>query len=90
MTVTAASHLEPVFEPVIEKAGFKLGRLRIMGGITMMVESSYGSQGLGGENPTYVATISTIVLVALIAAIAWQVWRLVQRNDADAGAAATH
>ena len=28
----AASHLEPVFEPVIEKAGFKLVRLRVMGG----------------------------------------------------------
>ncbi len=61
--------------------------LRIMGGITMSVESSFGSQGLSGENPTYVATISTIALVALIALIAWQVWRLVQRNDEQADAA---
>ena len=27
-----ASHLEPIFEPVIEQAGFRLVRLRIMGG----------------------------------------------------------
>ena len=27
MVVAAASHLEPVFEPVIEKAGFKLVRM---------------------------------------------------------------
>src|SRR6478735_1643089 len=38
MVVTAASHLEPVFEPVIEKAGFRLVRLRIMGGATKTLQ----------------------------------------------------
>lgn len=61
--------------------------LRIMAGANLAVESSYGSQGLSGENPQYVATISTIVLVALIALIAWQVWRMVQRNTAATDAA---
>jgi hypothetical protein len=61
--------------------------LRIMAGATLAVESSFGSQGLAGENPQYVATISTIVLVALIALIAWQVWRMVQRNTAATDAA---
>ena len=32
MAIATAQHLEPIFEPVIEKAGFKLVRLRIMGG----------------------------------------------------------
>ena len=32
MVVAAAVHLEPIFEPVIEKAGFKLVRLRMIGG----------------------------------------------------------
>jgi hypothetical protein len=61
--------------------------LRIMAGATLAVESSFGSQGLAGDNPQYVATISTIVLVALIALIAWQVWRMVQRNTAATDAA---
>jgi uncharacterized membrane protein len=61
--------------------------LRIMAGAALAVESSFGSQGLAGENPQYVATISTIVLVALIALIAWQVWRMVQRNTAATDAA---
>jgi ribosome maturation factor RimP len=52
MTVTAASHLEPVFEPVIEKAGFRLVRLRIMGGATktlqVMAERPDGSMDVEG------------------------------------------
>ena len=49
---TAASHLEPVFEPVIEKAGFKLVRLRIMGGqsktLQIMAERPDGSMDVEG------------------------------------------
>jgi ribosome maturation factor RimP len=48
----AASHLEPVFEPVIEKAGFKLVRLRIMGGasktLQIMAERPDGSMDVEG------------------------------------------
>jgi ribosome maturation factor RimP len=44
---TAASHLEPIFEPVIEQAGFRLVRLRIMGGasktLQIMAERPDGS-----------------------------------------------
>ena len=32
LAVSAATDLDPIFEPVIEKAGFKLVRLRMMGG----------------------------------------------------------
>lgn len=47
LAVTSVSHLEPVFEPVIEKAGFKLVRLRILGGthkiLQVMAERPDGS-----------------------------------------------
>jgi ribosome maturation factor RimP len=50
--ITAAQHLEPVFEPVIEKAGFRLVRLRIMGGasrtLQVMAERSDGSMDVEG------------------------------------------
>ena len=49
---TAAAHLEPVFEPVIEKAGFRLVRLRIMGGaaktLQIMAERPDGSMDVEG------------------------------------------
>ena len=49
---TAASHLEPVFEPVIEKAGFQLVRLRVMGGehktLQIMAERADGSMDVEG------------------------------------------
>jgi ribosome maturation factor RimP len=49
---TAASHLEPIFEPVIEQAGFKLVRLRIMGGaaktLQIMAERPDGSMDVEG------------------------------------------
>lgn len=52
LTVTAATHLEPVFEPVIEKAGFKLVRLRLMGGaaktLQVMAERPDGSMDVEG------------------------------------------
>jgi ribosome maturation factor RimP len=52
MTVAAASHLEPIFEPVIEKAGFKLVRLRMMGGtaktLQVMAERPDGSMDVEG------------------------------------------
>ena len=48
----AASHLEPVFEPIIEKAGFRLVRLRIMGGaaktLQIMAERPDGSMDVEG------------------------------------------
>ena len=52
MTLVSASHLEPVFEPVIEKAGFKLVRLRVMGGasktLQVMAERPDGSMDVEG------------------------------------------
>ena len=48
----AASHLEPIFEPVIEQAGFRLVRLRIMGGaaktLQIMAERADGSMDVQG------------------------------------------
>lgn len=52
MVIASASHLEPVFEPVIEKAGFRLVRLRIMGGanktLQVMAERPDGSMDVEG------------------------------------------
>jgi ribosome maturation factor RimP len=52
LVVAAASHLEPVFEPVIEKAGFRLVRLRMMGGasktLQVMAERPDGSMDVEG------------------------------------------
>jgi ribosome maturation factor RimP len=52
LVVTAATHLEPVFEPVIEQAGFKLVRLRLMGGasrtLQVMAERPDGSMDVEG------------------------------------------
>jgi ribosome maturation factor RimP len=48
----AAAHLDPVFEPVIEKAGFRLVRLRMMGGaaktLQIMAERPDGSMDVEG------------------------------------------
>ena len=52
MTVTAVTRLEPIFEPVIEMAGFKLVRLRMMGGaqqtLQVMAERPDGSMDVEG------------------------------------------
>ena len=52
LNTVSASHLEPVFEPVIEKAGFRLVRLRIMGGarktLQVMAERPDGSMDVEG------------------------------------------
>ncbi|HVV28180.1 MAG TPA: ribosome maturation factor RimP [Rhizomicrobium sp.] len=52
MAIQAAQHLEEVFEPVIEKAGFRLVRLRIMGGanrtLQVMAERPDGSMDVEG------------------------------------------
>lgn len=50
--LTQASHLEPLFEPVIEQAGFRLVRLRITGGkhktLQIMAERQDGSMDVEG------------------------------------------
>jgi ribosome maturation factor RimP len=52
MTVTAVTRLEPIFEPVIEQAGFRLVRLRMMGGasqtLQVMVERPDGTMDVEG------------------------------------------
>ena len=52
MTVTAVARLEPIFEPVIENAGFKLVRLRLVGGaaqtLQVMAERPDGSMDVEG------------------------------------------
>jgi ribosome maturation factor RimP len=52
LAIASAEHLEPVFEPVIEKAGFRLVRLRIMGGasrtLQVMAERPDGSMDVEG------------------------------------------
>ena len=52
MAVSAATNLDPIFEPVIEKAGFKLVRLRMMGGsartLQVMAERPDGSMDVEG------------------------------------------
>jgi len=52
LAIATAAHLEPVFEPVIEKAGFRLVRLRMMGGasrvLQVMAERPDGSMDVEG------------------------------------------
>ena len=52
MAVTAVTSLEPIFEPVIEKAGFNLVRLRMMGGasrtLQVMAERPDGTMDVEG------------------------------------------
>jgi ribosome maturation factor RimP len=52
LTVTAVARLEPIFEPVIENAGFKLVRIRMMGGaqqtLQVMAERPDGSMDVAG------------------------------------------
>ena len=52
MAVTAVASLEPIFEPVIEKAGFNLVRLRMMGGasrtLQVMAERPDGTMDVEG------------------------------------------
>jgi ribosome maturation factor RimP len=52
LAVSAATNLDPIFEPVIEKAGFKLVRLRMMGGsartLQVMAERPDGSMDVEG------------------------------------------
>jgi len=52
LVVTAVARLEPIFEPVIEQAGFKLVRLRMMGGaqqtLQVMAERPDGSMDVEG------------------------------------------
>ena len=59
--VVATTELEPVFEPVIEQAGFKLVRLRMMGGssrtLQVMAERPDGSMDVEG-----CATLSHVLL----------------------------
>jgi ribosome maturation factor RimP len=50
--ISAARHLEPIFEPVIEQAGFRMVRLRLMGGhaktLQIMAERPDGSMDVEG------------------------------------------
>ena len=52
MAVTAATQLDPIFEPVIEKAGFRLVRVRMMGGsdrtLQVMAERPDGTMDVEG------------------------------------------
>ena len=52
MVIAAAEHLDTVFEPVIEKAGFALVRLRLMGStaktLQVMAERPDGSMDVEG------------------------------------------
>lgn len=61
MVVAAASHLEPVFEPVIEKAGFRLVRLRVMGGATKTLQVM-AERPDGGMDVDDCATLSHALL----------------------------
>ena len=52
LVVTAVTRLEPIFEPVIEQAGFRLVRLRMIGGasqtLQVMAERPDGSMDVEG------------------------------------------
>ncbi len=51
--------------------------MRLLAGIPLAVDTSFGSQGLAGEAPDLMALISTVLLVVLVLAIALTVLKLV-------------
>jgi uncharacterized membrane protein len=61
--------------------------MRLLAGIPLAVETSFGSQGLAGEAPEVMALVSTVVLVVLVLAIALTVMRLLTTQPAGAWSA---
>ena len=61
--------------------------MRLLAGIPLAVDTSFGSQGLQGEAPDLMALISTIVLVVLVLAIALTVQRLLVTQPPSADSA---
>lgn len=61
--------------------------MRLLAGVPLAVQTSFGSQGLGGSAPDLIALISTVLLVVLIVAIAFTVLRLIASEPPRADSA---
>lgn len=61
--------------------------MRLLAGIPLAVDTSFGSQGLAGEAPDLMALISTVLLVVLVLAIALTVLKLVNTQPPAADSA---
>jgi len=61
--------------------------MRLLAGIPLAVETSFGSQGLDGGAPEVMALLSTIALVVLVVAIAFTVMRLLATQPVAASSA---
>ncbi len=81
---SVAYHLDRPLQLESSGAAYLMG-MRLLAGVPLAVETSFGSQGLAGGAPDLMALISTIALVLLVLAIALTVLRLlsVQPPSAD-------
>lgn len=83
---TLSYHLDRPLQLESTGAAYLMG-LRLLAGIPLAVETSFGSQGLGGGGPDALALISSIVLVVLVAIIALRVARVLAASPPAADSA---
>ena len=74
----ARYHLDRPLQLEALGSAYLLG-MHALAGIPVSVESSYGSQGLGGAGPSVIAGIQTLILIVVLAGIAWTFWLLLHR-----------
>ncbi len=83
---TLSYHLDRPLQLESTASAYLMG-LRVLAGIPLAVETSFGSQGLSGGGPDVLALLSTVVLVVLIAAIALGVARALAASPPAADSA---
>jgi hypothetical protein len=83
---SVAYHLDRPLQLESTGAAYLMG-MRLLAGVPLAVESSFGSQGLAGAAPDLMALLSTIVLVVLITAVALTVLRLLATQPPSADSA---
>jgi len=74
----ARYHLDRPLQLEAVGSAYLLG-MHALAGISVSVESSFGSQGLSGGGPAVIAGIQTAILIALLIGIAWTLWILLHR-----------
>lgn len=83
---TVSYHLDRPLQLESTGAAYLMG-LRLLAGIPLAVDTSFGSQGLSGGGPDALALISSIVLVVLVAVIALRVARVLAASPPAADSA---
>jgi hypothetical protein len=83
---SVAYHLDRPLQLESTGSAYLMG-MRLLAGIPLAVDTSFGSQGLQGEAPDLMALLSSILLVVLVLAIALTVQRLLVTQPASADSA---